>query len=381
MNSISKSINIVDSNLSVRDVYDVVQEIAVEDINSRLEEMVESADTYEDWALSVKDGTRLIKILNSKKRIIKSSFKFQLKQNFSNFKSIPKTRFDQNLTRDRHSLKLSGVDLAAEYQALEFIIVGCEASYSDFYELACQRLQHCVHRTHVSETENPVHVKRLCEAFQYSLDALNLDSKFQIAVYRLFAHFVTDNLVSTYEKIDQCLIKNNILPNLQIVAIEPENICLSTKEEEIRMDSLSEQDKPELENYNTPTIRAKTLEVVVPKDQDVPEITEVVAEPELQQTLKEESLLLKTIDHAANMDKGDWVEIIQKNDTKMAKLVWKADDCSLFIFVDNTGNRMRELNASQLNKELENGSINKVTTSSIASNNTHFSVVHPFRGR
>jgi hypothetical protein len=65
----------------------------------------------------------------------------------------------------------------------------------------------------------------------------------------------------------------------------------------------------------------------------------------------------------------------------MAKLVWKSEDCSLLIFVDNTGNRIRELNGSQLNKEFEDGSMNIVTTSSIASNKASLSVVQPFMGR
>ena len=449
MNSVSESIHIGNNSLSGRDIYDDVQEIAIEDITRQLEKMIESSDTFDGWVLSVKDGTRLIKILNSKKRIIKSSFKFQLKQNFSNFKSVPKTRFDQNLTRDRHSLKLTDVDLAAEYQALELIVVGCEQSYSDFYALSCQRLQHCVQRNHISETENPVHVKRLCEAFQYSLDTLNLDSKFQIALYRLFSHVVIDNLDLTYEKIDQCLINNNILPTLQLRKAESEIVGRATKAE-IKIDSLTKQakqSKPKIDNKVTSSKKAKSSGLVKPKKQTAPEkgdaialqvskaesdllgrstkaknkkdsltkkakqskskvdnkITsskkakssarvkpkkqavpkeaDVIPEPQLQQTIEKDPLPLKTIDHAAEIHKGDWVEIMQKNGTKMAKLVWKSVDCSLLIFVDNIGNRIRELSGSQLNKEFEDGSMTLVTTSSVASNKECLSVVQPFKGR
>lgn len=382
MNSVSKSIHIDNTNLSGRDVYDEVQEIAIEDITSQLERMIDLSDTFDGWVLSVKDGNRLIKILHSKKRIIKSSFKFQLKQKFYNFKSVPKTRLDQNLTRDRHSLKLTDVDLAAEYQALELIIIGCEESYRDFYALACQRLQHCAQRTHISETENPVHVKRLCEAFQYALDALNLDSKFQIALYLLFSHFVIDNLGLTYDKIDQCLTNNNILPDLQVSTVETKVLDPATKAE-IQVDSLTkqdEQDKPDVENEITSPVKANSLEIVKPKEQAPPEEAGVIPESKFHQILEKKPLPLETILHAAEIHKGDWVEIMQKNGAKMAKLVWKSDDCSLFIFVDNTGNRIRELNDSQLNKELEDGSIKLVTTCSIASNKASFSVVHPFMG-
>lgn len=451
MNSVSESIRIVNSNRSGQDVYDEVQEIAIEGITSQIEMMIESSDTFDGWVLSVKDGTRLVKILNSRKRIIKSSFKFQLKQNFSHFKSVPKTRFDQNLTRDRHSLKLTDADLAAEYQVLKLIIVGCEESYSEFYTLACQRLQHCVQRNYIRESENPVHVKRLCEAFQYSLDALNLDSRFQIAVYRLFSHIVIDNLALTYAKIDQCLISNSILPDLQIRKSEVE-VLDSTTEAEIQIDSPKEQndqDKREVDKEITSPIKAKPLEIAEPKEPAASEETNVVdlqvskgdvgildpatkaktqidspakqdeknkpelekdipssikakpveieepkeplaseeadvisniAEPQLQQSAEKESLPLDPSDYAAEIQKGDWVEIMQKNCTKMAKLVWRSGDCSLFIFVDNTGNRIRELNGDQLNKEIEDGSINLVKTSSITSNRASLSVVQPFMG-
>ena len=387
MNTVSKNFQTFNTSFSGLGVYDDVQDIAIEDITSQLEKMIESSETFEGWALSVKDGTRLVKTLNSRRRIIKSSFKFQLKQNFSNFKSVPKTRFDQSLTRDRHSLKLSGVDLAAEYEVLERIISSGEETYGDFYALACQRFQYCVQRTQISEAENPVHVKRLCEAFQYALDALNLDSKFQIAAYRLFANFVIDNLGLTYKKIDLCLIENNILPDLQLDTAKPEVLDPVTKTEEVEMDLPTKQEKhavrenPDVDKEITPNKKVKSLVIVKPKDQETPKKSDVIPERLLNKNIAKEPLPVENIDHSANFHKGDWVEVIQKNGTKMAKLVWKADDYSLFIFVDNTGNRIRELNSKQLNKEIEDGSINLVATSSIASNKANFSIVQPFMGR
>jgi hypothetical protein len=48
--------------------------------------MIESADNYHNWNLSKQDGDRLVKLLKHKQRILCSSFAFQLKQHFSEFK-------------------------------------------------------------------------------------------------------------------------------------------------------------------------------------------------------------------------------------------------------------------------------------------------------
>ncbi|MFT5657701.1 MAG: hypothetical protein ACI9KN_000975, partial [Gammaproteobacteria bacterium] len=93
-----------------------------------------------------------------------------------------------------------------------------------------------------------------------------------------------------------------------------------------------------------------------------------------------QSQVTDDVDQASQLRRGDWVEIKQNNGSKMAKLVWKADDCSLLIFVDNTGNRVREIDGSQFNEELQSGSMTLITSSSVASRNTHLSILQQFKG-
>ena len=235
----SNNIHASDDPLSNRDIYEFVKDIAIEEIVDMTDNMIVSIDTFDCWFLSAKDGNRLVKILNSKKRIIKSSFTFQLKKIFSDFKSIPKTRLDQNLDRDRYSLKLAGVDPDTERQELESIINGFEDIYSDAYYSLFQRLKHCTQRSQVSSRENPLHVRRLYEALRYSLDSLNLESKYQIALYRLFAASVINELTTTYEKIDSILLANNILPELLSMKQQQES-CQSVPEAELDIPVISE---------------------------------------------------------------------------------------------------------------------------------------------
>ena len=78
---------------------------------------------------------------------------------------------------------------------------------------------------------------------------------------------------------------------------------------------------------------------------------------------------------ADSIKKGDWVEIKQGSKRIMAKLSWRAADNSLFIFVDDGGKRLKEIDGTTLNGEIESGSMKLVKNSSIISTNSQFSVV------
>jgi hypothetical protein len=78
---------------------------------------------------------------------------------------------------------------------------------------------------------------------------------------------------------------------------------------------------------------------------------------------------------ADKIKKGDWVEIKQRSTKIMAKLTWRAADNSLFIFVDDSGKRVKEIDGTTLNDEIQSGSMKLINSNSVASANCRFSVV------
>lgn len=54
---------------------------------------------------------------------------------------------------------------------------------------------------------------------------------------------------------------------------------------------------------------------------------------------------------------GGWVNYQQADGIKLVKLAWKAEDSSLFIFVDRDGKRVCEIDASSLSEKFESGEI------------------------
>jgi len=78
---------------------------------------------------------------------------------------------------------------------------------------------------------------------------------------------------------------------------------------------------------------------------------------------------------ADKIKKGDWAEIKRGSIKIMAKLTWRAADNSLFIFVDDSGKRVKEIDGTTLNDEIQSGSMKLINSGSLASANCRFSVV------
>jgi hypothetical protein len=65
----------------------------------------------------------------------------------------------------------------------------------------------------------------------------------------------------------------------------------------------------------------------------------------------------KKINQVQALNVGDWVNIKEGEDRKLAKLAWKAEDSMLFIFVDRDGKRVCEVDATLLTQQFESGEI------------------------
>jgi len=65
----------------------------------------------------------------------------------------------------------------------------------------------------------------------------------------------------------------------------------------------------------------------------------------------------KKINQVQALNVGEWVKIKEGQDHNLAKLAWKAEDSTLFIFVDRDGKRVCEVDATKLAQQFESGEI------------------------
>ncbi len=81
----------------------------------------------------------------------------------------------------------------------------------------------------------------------------------------------------------------------------------------------------------------------------------------------------KKISQVDALSTGEWVNMRLEGTKMLVKLAWKAEDSSLFIFVDRDGKRICELDATKLAQQFESGDISLMDSGSADSEKTQFS--------
>jgi len=219
-------------SISGEDVFAEINSLSKKLTSEMLVRMIESAEDYHSWSLSDQDGTRLIKLVRHKQRIICSSFSFQFNKHFTEFKSDTDSLSREKGARDWQKIGL-GVNGTTETDVLQDITARYSDTFKEFDQAIVKRLQACIKRSRASIYENPLQVKRLCESFQYAIDALNMEVNYKIALYHLFADRFIAALGPLYKCIDEALIDYGMLTDIPPARIQLRNI-----------DGLSESEPP-----------------------------------------------------------------------------------------------------------------------------------------
>ncbi len=210
-------------SISGEDVFAEITSLSKKLITEMLVRMIENAEDYHSWSLSDQDGARMIKLIKHKQRIICSSFSFQLNKHFAEFKSDTESLEREKGARDWQIIGL-GVNGTTETDVLQDITARYNDAFKEFDQAIVKRLQACIKRQRASIYENPLQVKRLCESFQYAIDALNMEVNYKIALYHLFADRFIEALGPLYKRIDQALIDYGMLTDIPPARIKLRDI-------------------------------------------------------------------------------------------------------------------------------------------------------------
>ena len=198
-------------SISGQDVFAEVANVSKKLIGERLVRMIESAGDYQGWTLADEDAAQLVKLIRHKQRIICSSFAFQLKRNFSEFKSD--TAAD-NGNPEKGKPEVTSAGDKAEIDEMESITARYEEAFKDFDRSILKRLQACIKRPRARIYDNPLQVKRMCESFAYAIDSLDLETGDRLALLQLFADRFIESLGPFYHQIDLLLLDHGMLPDI-----------------------------------------------------------------------------------------------------------------------------------------------------------------------
>jgi len=83
----------------------------------------------------------------------------------------------------------------------------------------------------------------------------------------------------------------------------------------------------------------------------------------------------RKVDQVGALSIGDWVYFKQDTGKTPAKLAWKSEESTLFIFVDRDGKRICEIDANELARQFEASEVSLSDSGSIDSKKNQFSVM------
>ena len=204
------------------DLYEKAKDLWTQEIQGQLDNMIDGVNDISDWLLTAKEIDHLAKQVSNKKGSIKSSFAFQLRKNLNDFKNMRRTRSHKDMAQGWRGTDSLAREGAAQNPELKSIIKQYSEEYFDINATLFQRLQVCVSRSGVEEKENPVSVQNLCFSFRNSIDSLNLETKYEAALFRYYASKILSNLTLQYGKIDDLLVKHGILLDSNPTGSTPE---------------------------------------------------------------------------------------------------------------------------------------------------------------
>lgn len=199
------------SSKSQVDLYEKTKGYWTREVQGLLDSMIDGVKGINDWLLTSKEIEHLAKQVTDKKGSIKSSFAFQIRKNLNDFKNMRRTRSHRDMAQGWRGTDSIAREGPGQNPELKSIIEKYSEEYFDVNETLFQRLQVCVSRSEVEENENPLSVKNLCFSFRNSIDRLNLETKYEAALYRYFAGKLLSDLAPHYRKIDDLLVKHGIL--------------------------------------------------------------------------------------------------------------------------------------------------------------------------
>ena len=207
-------------SISGQDIFTDVAGISKKLIAERLVRMIEGASDYHDWSLSGEEETGLVKLIQHKQRIICSSFAFQLKRNFSDFKSDSNGSSTDSSKPDSQNPEIAGVGDKTEIDEMENIAARYGEAFKEFDRSILKRLQACIKRPRARTYDNPLQVKRMCESFRHAIDSLKLETGDKLALYQLFTDRFIESLGPLYRQIDLFLFEHGMLPDIPPARIQ-----------------------------------------------------------------------------------------------------------------------------------------------------------------
>lgn len=221
--------------------------------------------------------------LQKRERTIRHAFQFRIEKHFADFKSISRTRLHANRSSDWLTLGLAGQNSSRVQSIIEDISDKYRKRHDGRLLNLDKRLKTLVHRNDENCDDNPLFPGKLCDAFQASIETLNLTSLKTRQLFELFDYVLSTHLDQFYVQIDLGMYFLGVLPELT----DPGLLLPSTEEVDVatsEIDGPVEKDELILAHGEEPTI--PTFIISSDEDEIGPEETVTTDKDNYQQAIQ-----------------------------------------------------------------------------------------------
>lgn len=152
--------------------------------------------------------------MHKRDRTIRHALQFQIEKYFADFKSISRSRLRLNTSDQFHAVGLSSHKAAQIQPLIQRIAQPYQQQFQTFLSNTSTRLKTLVHRSDRNNDDNPISPINLCNAFQASIDPLNLSLQNNRLLLQLFDFTLSEQLDNFYQQIDLGFYYLDIMPQL-----------------------------------------------------------------------------------------------------------------------------------------------------------------------
>lgn len=222
---------------SVINLNDLIR-VLMENIDDSLFELSDKAKNDSDRNMYF-DAMREIRL---KRDSIKDTFNHELEQKFS---KLLNNEFSKKSVEISSELSLLDQDELEDSLAIDNMISKARPHFEDELFAISERLKAILSRKDISEDQNPLDPKSICDSFHNASEVLEFEIKVKLIFYKLFDKFVMTNLGHFYSELNQYFIKKGVLVDFK-ASEERANQTTQFMANRIRSNPNAQKEKEEL---------------------------------------------------------------------------------------------------------------------------------------
>ncbi len=216
---LAPKLEVVNAKGAKNPVYNSVKRFSLDGLSDLIRVLMESVD---DAMFELSDKVKndrernmymeAMREIRLKRDGIKKHFAYEMQQRFDAFVSGKSATNDQD---EEEELTLIELDELEDSIAIENMISKARPRFEDDLFAVSERLKLILKRKQISEDENPLDPKAICESFDKASQLLDTDIQAKLIFYKLFEKYVMNNLDHFYKELNELFVKKGVLPGFK----------------------------------------------------------------------------------------------------------------------------------------------------------------------